>query len=122
MPAHVNLADLYREEGRDADGERVLRRALALEPASADAHHALGLLLVRQKRSTEALAELAKAAERDPERARFAYVYAVALDGFGQPAEALRVLQEAQRRFTGDRDILAALAHLTAKSGDLDAA
>ena len=29
VPAAVNLADLYRQLGRDADGERVLRQAIA---------------------------------------------------------------------------------------------
>ena len=49
-PPYVNLADLYRAQGRDAEAERVLRQALAREPNAADVHHALGLLLVRQQR------------------------------------------------------------------------
>ncbi|MGH2604044.1 MAG: tetratricopeptide repeat protein, partial [Dehalococcoidia bacterium] len=38
QPAYVNLADLYRTQGRDADGERVLRAGLALAPGSAILH------------------------------------------------------------------------------------
>lgn len=53
--AAVNLADLYRLQGRDAEGEKTLRQALALEPQNAAAHHALGLLLIRQKKLPEAL-------------------------------------------------------------------
>src|SRR5439155_608904 len=36
MPPYVNLADLYRAQGRDPEGERVLREALAREPGAAD--------------------------------------------------------------------------------------
>src|SRR6185295_1857328 len=48
VPAYLNLADLLRAEGRDDEGERLLRRALEIAPDSADAHHTLGLLLVRR--------------------------------------------------------------------------
>jgi predicted CXXCH cytochrome family protein len=122
IPAYVNLADLYREQGRDGDGERVLRRALARQPGSGDVHYALGLLLVRQKRLEEALTELAKATEESPGNPRYAYVYGIALDGAGQHAEALTVLEQAQQRFTGDREILTALAQLSARGGDAAAA
>jgi predicted CXXCH cytochrome family protein len=122
LPPYINLADLYREQGRDADGERVLRRALAMHPESDDAHHALGLLLVREKHPDAALAELAKAAELNPENPRYAYVYAVALGSLGQQPKALTVLEQAQQRFTGDRDILTALVQFSAQSGDRAAA
>ena len=55
VPAMVNLADLYRALQRDADGEPLLRQALAIEPDNADAHHALGLLLVRRDRLADAI-------------------------------------------------------------------
>ena len=89
VPAAVNLADLYRAVGRDADGERVLREAIEREPRSAAAHHALGLLLVRQQRRPEARVALAAAARLAPESARYGYVYAVALHGAGEVRAAL---------------------------------
>jgi tetratricopeptide (TPR) repeat protein len=122
IPPYVNLADLYRRQGRDTDGERVLRQALTMQQPSGDVDYGLGLLLVRQKRMDEAVAELARAAERSPENPRYAYVYAVALDSVGQHEKALAVLADAQRRFTGDRDILAALVQLSAQNGDREAA
>ena len=122
LPASINLADLYRQQGRDADGERVLRQALTLHPESADVHHALGLLLVREKQTDAALLELAKAAELSPDNPRYVYVYAVALDSLGRRPQALTVFEQAQRRFSGSRDILTALAQLSAQSGDRAAA
>jgi len=54
-PAAINLADLYRQLGRDGDGENVLRAAVAASPQDAGLHHALGLTLTRLKRPDQAL-------------------------------------------------------------------
>ena len=118
IPPYVNLADLYREQKRDDAGERVLRQA----PDGADVHYALGLLLVRQKRIAEALDELAKATAERGDSPRYAYVYGVALESVGQRTKALAVLQQAQERFSGDPDILAALVEFSSKAGDREAA
>jgi len=56
--AYVNLADVYRQQGREDEGEKQFRRGLALLPNSPDLHHALGLLLVRQGNLSKALQEL----------------------------------------------------------------
>ena len=120
--SYINLADLYRAEGRDTEGEAALREGLVASPRSADLHHALGLVLVRQKRLPEALGSLARAAELDPDQARYAYVYAVALHGAGQTARALEVLRVAHQRHPGDRDTLVALATMSRDAGDLPAA
>jgi Flp pilus assembly protein TadD len=109
VPASVNLADLYRAAGRDAEGERVLREALEHDPASAAAHHALGLLRVRQKRMPEALTELEASARLAPESARYGYVYAVALHETGGAKQATEVLARVLARHPYDRDTLAAL-------------
>jgi predicted CXXCH cytochrome family protein len=109
VPAAVNLADLYRQLGRDGEGERVLREAIGASPRDAGLHHALGLVLTRLKRGEEAIVELGRAAELDPDRARYAYVHAVALHSAGRAGEAIAVLREAAMRHQHDRDILLAL-------------
>jgi len=121
VPGYVNLADLYRAIGRDGEGESLLRRAIAIAPDSADAHHALGLWLVRQKRSDDALAEFARAAELRPD-ARFAYVFGVALHSAGKTDRALEVLRVASDRHPGDHQILVALVTIERDAGKLDAA
>jgi tetratricopeptide (TPR) repeat protein len=80
VPAYVNLADLYRLFGRDGDGERTLRAGLATAPASGVLRYALGLALVRLKRTDEAIGELKRATQLDPANERFRYTYRVALD------------------------------------------
>jgi Flp pilus assembly protein TadD len=110
VQAAVNLADLQRGLGREADAEATIRAALKTSPQSAAARHALGLSLVRQKRVPEALAELAMASKLAPDNARFAFVYAVALNDTGRRAEAIKVLRAALTRNSYDREILRALA------------
>jgi Tfp pilus assembly protein PilF len=118
----VNLADVLRRSGRDAEGEKILREALTHTIEPADVHHALGLLLVRQHRIDEAVAELTKAVDARPTDAHAAYVLAVALSDTGKAPRAVEVLRAAQTRRPADRELLAALASFARESGDLDAA
>lgn len=122
MPAYVNLADLFHGRQDEASAERVLRQALAIEPDTASVHHALGLSLVRQKRSAEALGELAAATRLAPEVARYGYVEGVARHDTGHLADAVRVLEAAHQRHPRDRDILYALALYAKENGRADAA
>ncbi len=117
-PAAVNLADLHREMGRDADGERVLDDAIARSPGDASLQHALGLLLIRQGRRREAAEHLAAAARLDPSNARFAYTYALVLDDAGQTGTAINVLEAEIERHPYDGDSLAALAGFYGKTGN----
>jgi len=92
-PAYVNLADVLRAQGREADAERVLRSGLAASPQDATLHHALGLSLVRSKKLADALPELGRAALLAPDQPHFAYVYAVALHSARRDREAIEVLK-----------------------------
>jgi Flp pilus assembly protein TadD len=121
-PAAVNLADLYRVTGRDIDGERILRAAVAHDPRGAAAHHARGLLLVRQRRTGEAIAELEAAARLGPESARYGYVYAVALHDTGRPTPARQALARVLSRRPYDADTLSAAAAYALEQGDTDQA
>ncbi len=122
VPALVNLADLYRALQRDADGEPLLRQAVAADPGNAVARHALGLLLLRKQLLSEAIPELRQAAQSAPNNARYAYVYAIALHTAGQSPEALRVLRAAHELRPADVDVLIALATISRDTGDLTAA
>jgi Flp pilus assembly protein TadD len=121
-PAAINLADLYRERGRDGDGEEVLRTAIDASPRHAGLHHALGLTLTRLKRSDGALAELRRAAEIEPEGARYTFVYAVALHSAGQTKDSIAVLEENLARHPSDRDTLMALISFHRGAGHIDSA
>ena len=120
--AYVNLADAYRQSGRDNEGEKVLRSGLARLPRAANLHHALGLLLVRKKDNTAGLQEIALAAKIEPDNARYAYVHAVGLHSTGKSTEALAVLRTAEKRHPYDLDILSALISMNLEAGDGKAA
>jgi predicted CXXCH cytochrome family protein len=109
IPAYVNLVDLYRAVGRDQEGEQVLRDGLKNTPGSAILHHALGLVLVRLKRTDSALGELERATVLEPGNARFAYVYAVALHSTGKSEAAITKLKAALVAHPNNREILEAL-------------
>jgi tetratricopeptide (TPR) repeat protein len=120
--AAINLADLYRQLNRDGDGEQTLRSAIASSPQDAGLHHVLGLTLNRLKRSDESLAELGRAVELDPGRARYAYVYAVALHSAGRVGDAITLLKDNLDKHPADRDSLLALVTFNRDSGDTAAA
>ena len=122
IPAYVNLADLYRARGRDAEGESVLRDGLKVAPKSGVLHHALGLVFVRLKRMDQALGELERATAIEPGNARFAYVYGVALHSTGKPGAAIDKLEKTLLAHPNDRDILQALASFYEARGDSAAA
>jgi tetratricopeptide (TPR) repeat protein len=120
--AYVNLADLRRMEGRDADAEALLRRALDRAPEAADIHHALGLALVRLKQYEAALPHLRRATELSPDDARYAYVYGVALEGAGDSDAAIRTLMRAAEVHPGAGEILFAIASFEEKRGRISSA
>jgi tetratricopeptide (TPR) repeat protein len=120
--AAINVADLYRQRGRDGEGEIVLRAALAASPREAALHHALGLTLTRLKQAEDALNELRRATELEPNQPRYAYVYAVALHSGGRHEEAISVLKQALRDHPANRDILQGLVSFNRMAGDAVAA
>ena len=118
----VNLADLYRLMEREQDAEQVLREGLATDADAAALHHSLGLLLVRGNEQDNALLELELATTLDPGNARFAYVYAVALNSLGRLERSADVMQEAANRFPADFDIRWALVSILRDQGRIDEA
>jgi Flp pilus assembly protein TadD len=122
VPAMANLADLDRERGMDKDGAELLRAAIAIEPNNAAIKHSLGLLLVRQHNYTEALPQFRDAAALAPDNARYAYVYAVALNSTGSAAEATAVLERTHKQHPTDWDVLVTLITFERDRGDLTAA
>ena len=122
MPAYANHADFLRQQGKDDVAEERLRAALEVDPQSGAINHALGLTLVRRNSLDAALGHLRLAAEVSPEDARYAYVYAVALESSGKLREAIDILATAHARHAGNPDIITALASYHMKQGDQEKA
>ncbi len=117
-PALVNLADLDRMRGQNQEGTGLLRKAMAIDPDNAEIRYALGLALVREHNYADALPELRRAAELAPGNARYAYVYAIALNSIGAQGRAMELLETSHKRHPADRDTLLALVSIARDSGD----
>lgn len=111
--AAVNLADLYREQERDGDGEAILRATRQVAYEQAPLQHSLGLLLARNGQTEQAVELLGEAVREQPDNARFAYTFGVALASTGRVEEGLAELRRAHQRQPYDLDLLFALATLT---------
>ena len=121
-PIYVNLADLYRALGRDAEGRALLEQGLARAADDAALLHALGLLEIRAKHLPAAVDLFGRAAEQAPEQSRYAYVHALAQEAAGDARAAIATLTAATDRHPNDAEIALALVSLNAKAGDQDAA
>ncbi len=92
----ATLAHPEKGEGADAAAtEKSLREALDHEPASAEANHHLGTLLLATGRAEEAVAYLRRAAEIQPEDAEIHHALGDAEEKRGDPLEAVRQYQRA---------------------------
>jgi tetratricopeptide (TPR) repeat protein len=107
--SYVNLADMLRALGRERNAEEWLARGLAALPESGTLHYAMGLTRSRQGEPDAALAHLEKAHRFEPDSARFAYAYALALAPH-RPDAALEVLERALARAPNDEELLWAMA------------
>lgn len=122
IPAMINLAELQRALGNTSEEATLLERAYLAEPDNAAVVHALGLLRVRQGRREDALPLLAEAVEQAPGAARYAHVYAVALESLGNPQAAREVRETALENHPYDVDLLAGLLRDQLNAGDRDGA
>lgn len=77
---HVNLAIVYRRDGREADARAALEAALAADPNHAQANNELGIELRRAGEFEAAEAAYRRALESDPDYAIAHYNLGVLLD------------------------------------------
>ncbi len=117
LAAYLNLADLYRLQGRDDAGRPLLQEAGRLEPEAGAVWHALGLLETRSGNKAESLVYLERAAGLETQGIRHRYVYGVALQDAGRTEAALDVLRDLVREAPDNPDLLLALATYSKTAG-----
>ncbi len=120
--AYVNLADLYRTTDRDAQSVPVLQEAVDAGANQGVIYYSLGLALVRQGRTPEAILAFEQAAELTPEDPRLSYTLGIALNSTGEPARALQVLADTHERHPTDQPTLYALMTISRDRGQLEEA
>ena len=88
------FAELAGRLGRYKDAENLLRRALDLSPSFTAARANLALVLYRQNRPEEAIAELNRVAGEEPDNQGRANLQAAALGRIGEFGEALELYEQ----------------------------
>ena len=121
--AFINLADLLRFDGREAEANDILQRAID-GPAGDDPglYAALGLSHVRLGDTDAAVAALARAAELAPDDPYHAYTYGLALASIDSNDAAIAYFEDAIATVPGYAPILIALATMNRDAGRIDAA
>jgi len=117
-PAHINLSDLYRQKKNPVESEKVLRNALLQVRDKTPVQHAIGLHLIRQKKTSEAMKFLQHAAESSTTTSRYVYVYAIALHSSGEKIESIEILEKANDKYPGNIDIMQALISINREMGN----
>lgn len=120
IPAAINLADLYRQRGRDSEGDAVLKAALAKSPANPELNLAYGLRLVRAQDVNTAKQYL-EAATREGRDPYYHYVYALALEPVSL-AESLQVIDAGIALPAYRRELYLAGVEFALKNGEQERA
>jgi tetratricopeptide (TPR) repeat protein len=92
--AYFALGVCYNQMGQPGKAESAFRKHLLLQPLSADGHAALGMLLSGQKLNEEALSELNRAMELDPQLLEARKALARLYVNSGKTEKALFILQQ----------------------------
>ena len=88
---HTSIANiLFNHEWNWSEAEREYKRAIELNPNSAEAHHWYSEYLQAMARWDEALAEIKRAQELDPLSLNINFHYGLCLFGMGRSEEALQ--------------------------------
>ena len=92
---HINLGKTYRQLGQLQEAETAFKRAVTLDPASAQAHSELGDTYFRLENCEDAEFELTQATSLDPNNLSAAANLAIALFECGDVAGSVPRLQQA---------------------------
>jgi len=117
VPAYINYSEYLSQAGKNQEAFNILQEGLKNVPDAAIIHHAVGLWYVRNKEADKATSWLKKAVELDDNDARLSYVYAVSI-GEKDPKGAIKVLEDAYLKHTGDLQIVSGLAYYYKMTGD----
>ena len=114
------LADMYKDAGRQPDAEKTLRQLLTVEPANANALNYLGYLLaLKGDRLDEAIDLVRKALVAEPDNGAFMDSLGWAYFRKGDLGEAERYLGQAASRLPRNSEVQDHLGDVLARRGRL---
>ncbi|MEC8326675.1 MAG: tetratricopeptide repeat protein [Pseudomonadota bacterium] len=95
MPAYVNLADLYRQQGDESKAQNILKQALSVNHEASDVYYALAMSQIRSNEKQNALKSLENSTLFAPENASYLYTYALLLQDQKNIHQAIRYFEKA---------------------------
>jgi tetratricopeptide (TPR) repeat protein len=114
---HAFYATYLLAEARPQDAVRELHSEIDLNPRNARARALLALVLERLGKFSEALPLAAKAAAEAPDLPRAQYAYGLLLLDTGETAQAIPLLEHAERADPGQLEFHTAIARAYSKAG-----
>ncbi|MCC6926296.1 tetratricopeptide repeat-containing sulfotransferase family protein [Novosphingobium sp.] len=120
VPAIRMLAELAGRIGRYRDSETLLRRALELAPGFTAARANLALVLYRQNRPEEAIAQLDQVIAEEPENPGHANLQAAAKGRIGDFEEAIKLYERVLAAAGNQPRVWMSFGHMLKTVGRLD--
>ncbi len=114
------FAELAGRIGRNRDAEDLLRRALELSPAFTAARANLALVLYRQNRPAEALAELDRVIADEPDNTGYGNLKAASLSRLGEFGDALEMYRAVLQRAPNQPKVWMSFGHVLKTVGQVD--
>jgi Flp pilus assembly protein TadD len=111
IQAHVALATWYSRQDDDARAVAVYQNAVKLNPTASMLWYEEGVLYLRRKDLTNAVACLGKAHELDPEDKHKASQYGLCLARAGRPQEAVTVLCKVMNKADANYNVARMMDH-----------
>jgi tetratricopeptide (TPR) repeat protein len=114
------FAELAGRIGRYQDAENLLRRAVELAPGFTPARANLALVLYRQNRPAEAIAELNRVLEEEPDNPGHANLQAAAMGRIGEFDEAIQLYERVLAQAENQPRVWMSFGHMLKTVGRLD--
>ncbi len=116
--AYINLADLYRNQGKINEEKRVLLQGLKSLPNDPLLHYSHGLHMIRGKDYKSAISALRQAVKYDRYNVQYAYIFWLAMDSVGQTQQSLQQLKQQLDDYNYDRQLVELGLHFAQKLQD----
>ncbi len=111
------LAETGMRLGRHADAEALLARCLELAPSFTDARHAYALALHRQQKAAQAIPQIERLLEHDPEDPAYKNLLAACLGLIGDYGAAIALYESVLAKFSDRPRTWLAYGHALRTSG-----
>lgn len=120
VPAIRMLAEVAVRCGQDADAEKLLLRCLELAPSFAAARYNLAVVLHRRNDPNNALLEIEKALQADPQSPSYRNLCAVILSRIGEYERSIELYSRLLSEYSDNAKVWMSYGHVLKTAGSFD--